>query len=116
MHRRKADLDELVASARARGMRPDDLKQVIHNMVVGGMSTDNWRYQELWRQAAEISAGGLRSQLTYLYDVCGLKRAEAFVAKGSNALDAFVKGVSSELEDPIDEEDQDLDEDGDPWE
>lgn len=110
-------LQTMLERARRRGVTSYALREKVHELVTAGVHPDNWRYNELWIQANEISAKGLRSQLSYLIQALGIGGA-ADVVDAVNVLDTFTKATTSAEEPwPIDEpETEDLDEDGDPWE
>lgn len=107
--------EQLLQLAKRCGVTQHMLRQVVHDMVVGDMSTDNWAYQDLWRQADDINKAGLRSQVSYLLEVLGSEVAGRKISELTSPLDTFARRVTSAEEEPIETEEE-LDEDGDPWE
>jgi hypothetical protein len=105
---------QLVLWARKRGVTQQALRTVVHNMVTAGVSTDHWRYEETWRAADMINKAGLRSQISYMVEVLGPGRV-ADTLDELNVLDNFAREATSAAE-PIEETEEDLDADGDPWE
>lgn len=111
----KSRTEELLQLARRTGVTQHLLRQPIHDLVCGHMSTDNLAYADLWRQADDINKAGLRSQVGYLIEALGYELAKKKISELSTPLDTFTRHVTSEEEPPIETEEE-LDEDGDPWE
>jgi hypothetical protein len=62
---RDQDLRDLLALARQHGISPDDLDEIVHEVVS--------------QQATQINNGGLEAQLSYLIDAIGPTQARVML-------------------------------------
>jgi hypothetical protein len=111
---KKHVVTQLVMWARKRGVTQQALCSVVHELVTVGVSPEHWRFPELWHTADKINKAGLRSQINFLVEIMGTARVADRLSE-LNVLDNFTREATAP-EEPIVEETEDLDEDGDSWE
>lgn len=112
--RRLEELSKLITVCRERGITSRTLRQVVFEICTAGCWREEPEYDWKWRKADVISKAGVAAQLSYLREVWGLKKLEAFLMKSGGVLDALVRVSSSSPEDLEKDEGLDnIDEDGD---
>jgi hypothetical protein len=115
---KKEQVDALVRRARALCVTSSILRPLIMKMVTSDpdLVEEDWWFAQLYEHALEINKGGLRSQVFFLLEALGPLWAAKKLGELSSPLDEFTRRSTSSVEEPVEQEDADLDENGDPWE
>jgi hypothetical protein len=113
---KKEQVDALIRRARALCVTSSILRPLIMKMVTSDPDLEDWWLAELYDHAKEINKGGLRSQIFFLLEALGPLSAAKILESLSSPLDEFTRRSTSSVEEPVEQEDADLDENGDPWE